>query len=100
MPSTRRQKTKARRSREMDMMYDFDNLDIMVGNENVYPIERELANAIEESTVQCDIGSNQHHDPMVDFHHKGEFENTGSENNNTRSDEVLQSMKLLRMILI
>ena len=31
MPSTRRQKAKARRSREMDMMSDFDNLDVMIG---------------------------------------------------------------------
>ena len=42
MPSTRRQKSKARRSREMDMMSNFDNLDVMLGNENNNPIEREL----------------------------------------------------------
>ena len=47
MPSRRRQKAEARKSREMDMMSDLDNLDIMK-SENVIPIERELANAIEE----------------------------------------------------
>ena len=31
----RRHKAKARKSREMDMMSDFDNLDIMLGNENI-----------------------------------------------------------------
>ena len=31
MPSTRRQKAKARRSREMDMLSDYDNLDVMQG---------------------------------------------------------------------
>ena len=41
MPSTRRQKAKARRSREMDMMSDYDNLDVMLGSENNNPIERE-----------------------------------------------------------
>ena len=41
MPSTRRQKAKARRSREMDMLSDYDNLDVMLGNENNNPIERE-----------------------------------------------------------
>ena len=28
----------------MDMMSDFDNMDVMIGNENINPIERELAN--------------------------------------------------------
>ena len=32
MPSTRRQKAKARKSREMDMMSDLDNLDIMLND--------------------------------------------------------------------
>ena len=31
----------------MDMMSDFDNLDLMLGNENNNPIERELTHAIE-----------------------------------------------------
>ena len=41
MPSTRRQKAKARKSKEMDMLSDMDNLDVMIGSEN--PLERELA---------------------------------------------------------
>ena len=52
MPSTRRQKERASKFREMDMMHDLDNLDIMLRNENINPIERELANTIGESTVQ------------------------------------------------
>ena len=58
MPSTRSQKAKARKSREMDMMSDFDNMDVMIGNENINPIERELSNAIEKSSVLVDIESN------------------------------------------
>ena len=58
MPSTRRKKTKARKSREMDMMSDFDNMEVMIGNENTNPIERELPNAIEESSVLGGIVSN------------------------------------------
>ena len=54
MPSTRRQKAKARKSREMDMMSDIDNLDVMLGNGSENPIERELADAIEQSSVQGD----------------------------------------------
>ena len=29
MPSTRRQRAKARKSRELDMMYDFENMDVI-----------------------------------------------------------------------
>ena len=59
MPSTRRQKARARKSREMDMMSDIDNLDVMLGNGNENPIERELADAIEQSSVQGDYESNE-----------------------------------------
>ena len=60
MPSTRRQKAKARKSREMDILSDIENMDVMLGNENNNPIERELADAIEQSSVQGDIESNTH----------------------------------------
>ena len=40
MTSKWRQKAKARKSREMNMMSDFDNLDVMLGNENNNPNER------------------------------------------------------------
>ena len=60
MPSTRRQKAKARKSREMDMMSDIDNLDVMLGSGNENPIERELADAIEQPSVQDDYGANEY----------------------------------------
>ena len=49
MPPTIRQKAKARISREMDMMSDFGNIDVLIGNKNTNPIERELANTNEGS---------------------------------------------------
>ena len=61
MPSTRRQKAKARKSREMDMMSDIDNLDVMLGNGNENPIERELVDAIEQSSTQGDYETNEFH---------------------------------------
>ena len=68
MPSTRRQKAKARKYREMDMMFDMNNLDVMLGNETSNPIERELADAIEQSSVQEDIETNMHQrDDYRDF---------------------------------
>ena len=60
MPSTRRQKAKARKSRELDMMSDIDNLKIMPGNPGENPIERELADAIEQSSVQGDCEANEY----------------------------------------
>ena len=50
MPS-KRQKAKARESREMDMMSDLDNLDLLLGSGNENPFERELADAIEQRTT-------------------------------------------------
>ena len=58
MPSTRRQKAKARKSREMDMLSDMDNLDVMIGSEN--PLERELADVIDQSSINGDIEIGSH----------------------------------------
>ena len=60
MPSTRRQKAKARKFREMDMMSYIDILDVMLGNGIVNSIERELVDAIEQSSVQGDNDTNMH----------------------------------------
>ena len=61
MPSTRRQKAKARKSREMDMMSDIDNLDVMLGKGNENPIEKELADAKEQSSTQGDYEADEFH---------------------------------------
>ena len=58
MPSTRKQKAKARKSREMDMMSDFENMDVMIGNENINSIEQELSNMIGIEENNRDIESN------------------------------------------
>ena len=58
MPSTRRQNAKARTSREMDMMSDIENMDVILGNDNINPIEPEVSNVIENSVNHCDTESN------------------------------------------
>ena len=58
MAPTRRQKAKARKSREIYMMSDFENMDVMLGNDNVNPIELELSNIIGNSEGHCDDESN------------------------------------------
>ena len=58
MPSTRKQKAKARKSRKMDMMSDFGKMDVLLGNDNANAIERDLSNVIGNSENQCDAESN------------------------------------------
>ena len=58
MPSTRKQKAKARKSREMDMMSDFENTDIMLGNKSINTIERGLSNVIGNTGNHGDTESN------------------------------------------
>ena len=58
MLSTTRQKTEARKSREMDMISDFDNMNVMIGNENINSIGKELANSIEGSVDRFDLETN------------------------------------------
>ena len=85
MPSTRRQKAKARRSREMDMLSDYDNLDVMLGSENNNPIERELAEAIDQSSTHGDAGPSMYHENRLrDYIH---------ENESLRQNEVRQSFE-------
>ena len=85
MPSTRRQKAKAGKSREIDMMSDMDNLDIMLGNTGENPIERELADAIEQSSVQGDAEDNEYY--------RDNYRGFTQENGAIRQNDVRQSFE-------
>ena len=85
MSSTRRQKAKARKSRELDMMSDIDNLDILLGNSGENPIERELADAIEQSFVQGDYEANEYRGNNYSF---------SQGNESLRQNEVRQSFEI------
>ena len=87
MPPTRKQKAKAMKSREMDMMSDYDNLDVMLGNDNNNPIERELADAIEQSSVHGDANTNTYH--------RKEYGYFSNENDSKRQNDVRQSFEAL-----
>ena len=87
MPSTRRQKAKARKSREMAMMSDFDYLDVMLGNEKNNPIERELTDAIEQSSAHGDVDTNTYR--------RDEYGNFTYENDSVRRNDVRQYFKAL-----
>ena len=85
MPSTRKQKAKARKSREMDMMSDFENLDVMLGNDNNNPIEKELADAIDQSSTHGDADAN--------VYQGSEYRDYLHENDLLRRNEVRQSFE-------
>ena len=55
MPSTRKQKAKERRSRQLDMIFDVENVDIMIGNYS----RDEDRNEQSESELNLDLGSNR-----------------------------------------
>ena len=85
MPSTRRQKAKARKSREMDMMSDFENLDVMLGNNNNNPIERELTEAIDQSSA--------HGDADTHTYLENEYRDYQHENDVLRQNEIRHSFE-------
>ena len=85
MPSTRPQKAKARKSREMDMLSDMENMDVMLGNASNNPIERELVDAIEQSSVQGDFETNEYLG--------NQYTNFPHENNLPRQDDIRQSLE-------
>ena len=87
MPSTRRQRAKARKSRKIDMMSDLDNLDIRLWNGNDNPIERELASAIEQSSVQGDAEDN--------IHQRSHYRDFPHENDPLRQNDVRLSFETI-----
>ena len=67
------------------MMSDIDNLDIMLGNTGETPIERELADAIEQSSVQGDTEDNEYH--------RDDYRNFIQETESIRQNDVRQSFE-------
>ena len=68
----------------MDMS-DLDNLDIMLGKGNDNTIERELASAIEQSSVQENIEDN--------INQRGDYRDFPYENDPLRQNDVKQSFE-------
>ena len=67
------------------MMSDLDSLDVMLGNGNDNPIERELADAIEQSSVQGDTEHN--------MHQRSDYRDFAYENDSSRQNDVRQSFE-------
>ena len=69
----------------MDMMSDFENLDVMLGNINNNPIEREITEAIDQSST--------HEDADTNAYQENEYRKYLHENDLLRQNEVRQSFE-------
>ena len=69
----------------MDMMTNLDILDIMLGNGNDKTIERELASAIEQSSVQGDAED--------DIRQRSDYRDFAFENDPLRQNDARQSFE-------
>ena len=90
-PSTSKQKAKARKSREMDMMSDFEKMDVMIAKENTNPIERELSNMIENVVNDQDIESIPQSSRYET--HENKFGHYAHENAIPRQDKVQETLE-------
>ena len=103
MPSTRRQKIKSRRSRELDILSDIENMDVLIGNSDANSIERELRNVYDGSAeTNRDLESNGKN-TQTSSSHVREFRNiqdvnTGSENLERDNLETLSSELIDRFL--
>ena len=96
IPSTRKQKAKARKTRELDMLSDYGNIDVMVGDGNSNSIERELESLINVPERRQDFQSfpnrknSSQENEIRDISHRNEPVREGRliESNNTLSGEI------------
>ena len=89
MPSTRKQKAKERRSRQLDMLSDVENVDIMLGS---YSRENE-ENNVSENEVNLDSGSSR---PQQSSNVIGEdFRSLLNSNSKENSEITIETSRLI-----
>ena len=92
MPSTRRQKPKTRKSRELDMLSDYGNKDVMLGERNSNSIERELDSLINAPEGQQDFQSFPNRENSSQ---ENEIRNIDSRNEPVRERRLMESINML-----
>ena len=75
----------------MDMMSDFENMDVILGSDNVNPIERELSNVTGNSESHCDDESNLQ--PRENDARENGFGHCVNENTIPRQDRFQETME-------
>ena len=92
MPSTRRQKAKARRSRELDMLSDYGNMDVMLGEGNSNSIERELDSLINVPEGPQDFRSFPNRENSSQ---ENEIRDIDNRNEPVRESRLIESINML-----
>ena len=92
MPSKRKQKAKARKSRELDMLSDYGNMDVMLGEGNSNSIERELDSLINVPERQRDFQSFPNRENSSQ---ENEIRDIDSRNEPVRESRLVESINLL-----
>ena len=92
MPSTRRQKAKSRKSRELDMLSDYGNMDVMLGERNSNSIERELDSLITVPEGQRDF---QPFPNRENSSQENEIRDIDSRNEPVRESRLIESINTL-----
>ena len=92
MPSTRRQKAKARKSRELDMLSDYGNMDIMLGDGNSNSIERELDSLINVPDRQQNFQSFPNRENSSQ---ENEIRDIDNRNEPVREDRLIETINTL-----
>ena len=92
MPSTRRQKAKSRKSRELDMLSDYGNMDVMLGGRSSNSIERELDSLINVPEGQRDFQSFPNRENSSQ---ENEIRDIDSGNEPVRESRLIESINTL-----
>ena len=92
MPSTGKQKAKARKSRELDMLSDYGNMDVMLGEGNSNSIERELDSLINAPEGPQDFRSFPNRENSSQ---ENEIRDIDSRNEPVRESRLLESINML-----
>ena len=75
----------------MDMMPDFENIDVMLGNDNATAIEQELSNVFGNSENHCDAEANLQ--SRENESHENDFGQFVYENMIPRQDRFQETME-------
>ena len=92
MPSTRKQKAKARKSRELDMLSDYVNMDVMLGEGKSNSIERDLDSLINVPERQQDFQSFPNRENSSQ---ENEIRDIDSRNEPVRESRLVESINML-----
>ena len=92
MPSTREQKAKARKSRELDMLSDYGIMDVMLRERNSSSIERELDSLINVPERQQDFQSFPNRENSSQ---ENEIRVINGRNESVRESRLIESINML-----